>query len=127
LYKIVVGVDGSEGAAAAIAWCREMAPRLAADVIVVHALRPDAEVPSLEQVDAWCAPFRDEDLPIRRVIEDEDPAMLLQRVACEEQADLVVIGATRRGELAGLLLGSVVEGLAYHARRPVLIVPADDS
>ena len=97
-----------------------------AEVIAVHALTTEEGFPSDAEFDEWCAPLREAGLSVRRVMEDEDPSRLLPRVAAAEQADLVVVGATQRGELAGFVLGGVVEELAYHGRRPVVIVPIPD-
>jgi len=123
VFKVVVGVDGSFSSAAAVAWCGQVGPLLDAEVVAVHALSPEEGFPSDAEFDAWCGPLRLADLVVRRVIEDDGAASLLRRVALDENADLVVVGATRRGEIAGLLLGSVVEEMAYHGRRPVVIVP----
>jgi nucleotide-binding universal stress UspA family protein len=123
MYKVLVGIDGSEGAAAAVAWCAQVGPLLGAEVIAVHALTTEGGAPSDAELEEWCAPMHRAGLSVRRVIDDEDPARLVQRVASAEEAGLVVVGATHHGELAGLITGSVVERLAYHARCPVVIVP----
>ncbi|MDP9410270.1 MAG: universal stress protein [Actinomycetota bacterium] len=47
-------------------------------------------------------------------------------LAGELGADLVVIGARGQGALGRLLLGSVAEGIVYHARCPVLVVRGGD-
>lgn len=127
MYRVVVGVDNSEGSAAAVRWCAHVAPMLDAEVVAVHALATGEGFPSDAEFDAWCKPLRLQDLPVRRVIQDADAARLLRQVAHDEDADLVVVGATHRGELSAFVLGSVVEGLAYHARRPVVIVPIPDA
>lgn len=36
--RIVLGVDGSEGAASAVSWCREHAPVLDAEVIATYVI-----------------------------------------------------------------------------------------
>lgn len=47
-------------------------------------------------------------------------------LAGELGADLVVIGARGQGAVGRLLLGSVAEGIVYHARCPVLVVRGGD-
>jgi nucleotide-binding universal stress UspA family protein len=126
-YTMVVGVDGSPGSAAAVAWCAEIAPMLDADVVAVHALGHEEAFPSEREFGQWCAQLHASGLFVRRVVEDDSAAQLLQRVATAEDADLVVIGATHHGELAGFVLGSVVEDLAYHGRRPIVIVPVAET
>ncbi len=123
-FTMVVGVDASEGSAAAVRWCSRMAPLLGGEVVVVHALAPDESLSLDEQFEGWCAPLRDAGVPVRRVVEDEAADRLLRRVASAADADLIVVGGTQRGQFAGLVLGSVVEDLAHHGRRPVVIVPA---
>jgi nucleotide-binding universal stress UspA family protein len=122
-YKVVVGVDGSEGSAAAVAWCARMAPLLDAEVIAVHAVGPEASLPGDEQFGRWCAPLVDAGVSVRRVVEENAADRLLRRIATAEDAELIVIGGTSRGQLAGLVLGSVVQDLAHQARRPIVIVP----
>jgi nucleotide-binding universal stress UspA family protein len=42
--------------------------------------------------------------------------------ADEQDADVLVVGASTRGRLAAALLGSVPLGLIRHSRRPVLVI-----
>jgi nucleotide-binding universal stress UspA family protein len=55
------------------------------------------------------------------VLEGE-PAERLVAVADTAGCDLIVVGARGLGQMAGLLLGSVSDRLAHHAKIPVLIV-----
>jgi nucleotide-binding universal stress UspA family protein len=121
--RIVLGLESSEGAATAAQWCAGLASALDAEVIVVHALHTDEALPSDDQFNQWCGPLEAAGVPVRRLVEDEAPDRLLTRVAEAENADLIVIGAPRRGALAGFVLGTVVEDLVYHGRRPVVVVP----
>lgn len=52
-----------------------------------------------------------------------DPAKVLIEIAKREQADAIVVGRRGRGQLAGLLLGSVSQKLSCHAPCTVVVVP----
>jgi nucleotide-binding universal stress UspA family protein len=124
MYKIVLGIDGSEGAAGAVAWCAELAPKLDAEVIAVHVVTDSTEVPSPEELDEWCAPLYAAGVAVRQVSGPEAPPQdVLQQVATQEGADLIVIGASRQGKLSRWLRASVLEDLSSGACKPVVIVP----
>lgn len=138
-----MGVDGSPGAQAAVAWCAQHAGALGAEVIAVHAVDPviamvpasgfaAAPPPSPEdrtaleaRVDTeWCAALDGAGVAHRTRIVDGPAATVLEAIAAEEHAAAIVVG--RRGTSGALasLVGSVPRRLAQHAARPVLIVPA---
>jgi nucleotide-binding universal stress UspA family protein len=52
-----------------------------------------------------------------------DAAAEILRYADEIQADAIVLGSRGRGQLTGLLLGSVSQKVLSLARQPILIVP----
>jgi len=51
-------------------------------------------------------------------------ALVISRVAEEEDADLIVVATRGHTALGGLLLGSVTQRLVHVAACPVLVVPA---
>jgi len=53
-----------------------------------------------------------------------DTARVLSETAAEEGADVIVIGSSGRGAVAGALLGSISHDLIHHAACPVLVVPS---
>lgn len=140
--RIVLGLDGSEGATRALDWCVEHAPLLDAEVVAVYVIDvalfvppPSALTPPFTlddhardelraALEDWVAPLRARDIPCRTVLTDGSPAAAIEDVAAREGADLVVVGRRGRGGFAELLLGSTPHSLAHHARRPVLVVPA---
>ena len=53
------------------------------------------------------------------------PAHVIEEIAAEADADLIVAGTRGHSPVAGLLLGSVTQRLLHIARRPVLAVPPE--
>lgn len=140
--RIVLGLDGSAGAQRARDWCATYAPLLDAEVIGVHALNPAVFLPApdtlaapavlddvraglREALEEWIAPLRAADVPCRTLLVDGSPAGALNNAADAEGADLIVVGRRGSGGFAGLLMGSVPHALSHHARRTLVVVPAD--
>jgi len=61
------------------------------------------------------------------VSDDVSVASTLLRVADEQDASVVVVGAHRRGGLSRLFLGSTAKDVLKRARRPVLVVRDTDT
>src|SRR5215510_9891141 len=137
---IVVGVDGSDQATAALDWAIRLAGPLSAEIVAVFAVSApsyfgygyETVPPSLDpkwraQVHSdmeqiWCRALRESGLPHRMVIEDGRPARVIADVAYREDADLVVVGRRGRGGIVELLLGSVSHELTHQCDRPVMVV-----
>ena len=142
LGRIVVGVDGSEHALAAIEWAIRMAKGMGSEVIAVFALSApvyfDAGYSSpavpvqydpewrnemrREFEEEWCKPLKDSGVKYRAVMQDGRPATVIGRVADDVNADVVLVGRRGRGGVAELLLGSVSHELVQHSKRPVLVI-----
>ena len=58
-----------------------------------------------------------------RAIPSDSPARVLSEVAEAEQADLIVIGSSRRSKLGRLLPGTTAERLLHDAPCPVVVAP----
>jgi nucleotide-binding universal stress UspA family protein len=139
---IVVGVDQSEGAKAALRFALEEARLRQAKLRVVHAWQfgyigaPGFEG-SLPAVGGDLAEFHEAaeaalDETLRGVVADADGVAIERRVdqgaaapvLIEESrdADVLVVGSRGHGGFAQLLLGSVSQQCALHALCPVVIV-----
>jgi nucleotide-binding universal stress UspA family protein len=134
MERIVVGTDGSPGAANAMRWAARLAAFQGAELVVMTACVPaQAELPPERaaallderraQLEEWSAAARVGDLAVRTVVEDGDPRPGILAVAEREQADLIVVGRAGTSAGPGLLrIGSVAEWLAHHADRGVAVV-----
>lgn len=140
--KLVVGVDGSEQARAAMGWAIRMAKGMGSEVVAVYGIAPPvyfdtgfaaASIPV--QYDAawradiqkefeqdWCKPLKDAGITYSAVMDDGRPASVIIAVADKVNADIVLVGRRGRGGVAELLLGSVSHELVLHCKRPVLVI-----
>ena len=144
---IVVGVDGSSGAAGAVRFVAPLSAEINAEVIVVHAaelvhllrkngsFRGYADEPVDEaasallagarrMLDEVCVPLRVAGVRHRAVLVEDSPAQAILRVAEEESARMIVIG--RQGRRGRNQYGSSTIGdeIVRHAECPVTVVPA---
>ena len=134
---VVVGIDGSPGARAALGFAVEEARLRGARLVAVSAWSipigagaPGGLIPALGMdFEADVTALLDEELAavdtggveVERRVSSGPPARALVEAA--ESADLLVVGSRGRGGFAGLLLGSVSQQCAHHALCPVAIVP----
>jgi nucleotide-binding universal stress UspA family protein len=143
IKRIVVGVDGSDHAAAALDWAISLAKPVGAEIVAVSALHvavqpfdPYAVALPLEYdpewragmkrafEEEWCRPLRESGLRYRMQVQDGRPASVIADVAEAVDADLVVVGRRGLGGVAELLIGSVSHELSHHCKRPVLLISA---
>ena len=133
---VVVGVDGSTSGLHAAAWAALHAKQMSAVLRILAAWLPptllvpvpggipnDGSVRAVEhacraeQVASEAAPG----LVIETDVVELPPIQALMDAS--RGADLLVVGRRGLGALRGLLLGSVSQHCAEHARCPVVIIP----
>ncbi|GIH96299.1 universal stress protein [Planobispora siamensis] len=134
---IVVGVDGSAPATAALDWASEEAARRGAALKIVHVHEPWAAATPFFRAgvaDDPAAGYGRETLeaaerraceraPAIEITTDLATGAVVERLKAEsEGADELVIGSRGLGGFAGLVLGSVGLALAGHAAVPVVVV-----
>ncbi len=139
MERIVVGVDGSEGAANALRWAVEEARAHGATLVPVLAwsyldqqgvIGTSGFVPEYSDVEAKAAL----EAALAGVRADAPDVVIEPVVRCDlatralldeaENADLVVVGSRGLGGFSGLLLGSVSQQLTHHSPCPVVLIPA---
>jgi len=134
LDTIVVGVDGSKDADAAVRWSFDLARRVGAEVVLVQALgllqhqERDVVVAALEGTARRLGLDCNFDIErIRWRVDDGDPcSVLLRATSGTTGADLLVVGSRGQGAHSGLLLGSTSLELAEHSTCPIVIVPSEN-
>jgi nucleotide-binding universal stress UspA family protein len=138
--RIVVGIDGSDPARAALDWAAKEAELRGAKLEVVGAwafpmyvdpmggafpmpgMYEKTEANEREMVEAEVAKVlgAEPKLPVEIVIRCGSTATEL--LAAAEGADMLVIGSRGRGGFASLLLGSTALQCIHHATCPVTVV-----
>ncbi|HEY3649052.1 MAG TPA: universal stress protein [Streptosporangiaceae bacterium] len=140
---IVVGIDGSAPARAALRWATEYAELSRAHVRAVAVWQQPAPVSDgfggmvpvapdddlSAQAQSWvdeamaALPRDGAKLAARTVLEGAAKELLLDLA---EDAQLLVLGNKRRGAVAAAVIGSVALSCVHHASCPVILVPEDD-
>ncbi len=138
--KVVVGVDASSSAAAALRWGLDDANRRGAELVALMAWT------LLEQIPPPGGPTFDPHYfydtakrALHAALVDAlgtEPASVEQRVVCDvarnalvnasREADLIVCGRRGLGGFKGLLLGSVSRHLLEHSSCPVVVMAASE-
>lgn len=139
---MVVGVDGSESSLTAVDWATDEAARRGLPLRLVHAClweryegvtpsssleRPSEQVMAENIVAAAAerARRRRPEVKVTGDVVPEDAVSALLREG--NNASVLVTGSRGRGELKGLLLGSVGLAVAARAHGPVIVVRGDRS
>ena len=136
--RIVVGFDDSPGSQLAVAFAFEMARDTEAPLTVIHGWRvippgtvglympltPDfvehveSERAALrDAMSEWCDKYPDVEVELSAV--PLHPVRVLTDAS--DHAAMVVVGSRGRGAFAGLLLGSVSQGVLHRARCTVVV------
>jgi nucleotide-binding universal stress UspA family protein len=134
--KIVVGIDGSDRARAALQWAIDEAALRGATVEAVHAWSQPLNVSTplgFVPIDLGNEDFADDMAAVNAMVDSVDPNVEVHYVvgsasaailAEAKDADLVVVGSRGHGGFAGLLLGSVSQQVVHHATVPVVVIPS---
>lgn len=135
---VLVGVDGSEQARAAVLVAAEQAQRWKMPLRMVCSVPPFtgslAWVPAPLDREALYADIQVQlqagrqwlqshfpDLAISHQVFDGAPVEVL--IEASRTAEILVLGSRGRGGFAGMLLGSTSQGVMHHAKGPLMVVP----
>jgi nucleotide-binding universal stress UspA family protein len=128
MRTIVLGTDGSDSAAAALATVLELAGDTGAGVVCVgvdDSFDKDGIDPAPTEAARSAADrAREHGIKAEFVTRIGPAAEQLLAAADGCDADLIVVGSRGRGRLRSAVLGSVAHGLIRHSTRPVLVVTA---
>ena len=137
---VVIAVDGSEGAQAAVRAGARVARSIGTRAVLVYvrpALGPLGEPYYQEKLSEQMAYARDALERASALLSDEgvdaDEEILegnapeqVVELARARDASVIVVGSRGLGAVAGALLGSVSSGILHRADRPVLVVPSGE-
>lgn len=130
MAHLVVGIDGSAGAARALRWTVDEAKRRNAEVIAVLAWDPVGQQPpddagrtatTVADATVAAADLGDDAALVTPRGALDDPARALAEAA--RDAELLVVGTRGLGGFKGLLLGSVSDRCLSLSPCPVVVVP----
>src|SRR5262249_58154562 len=132
--RMLVAIDFSAESLAALVSLRELAQRLAGELVLLHVSEAADVVPGSDlatqdsahwqaELDAEVAELRAAGIRARGIVRPGYPvAEGIVEAAREERADLIVMGSPGRSGLAERLLGGITEAVIGTARCPVLVM-----
>lgn len=134
--RVLIGYDGSEGAADAVELCRALAAEDAYVAVVNVLPYPGAPSETFHLMTSAEFPLPDDffapvvaRLPGREIATftyvGDSPARVFERHVLDEDLDLIVVGSPHLGAIGRALIGSVGEALLHGAPVPVATAPRD--
>lgn len=135
-WSMVVGTDGSTGAARAVRWAGRVAREGAGELVVVHTLEPPVPDPTGAEVaflrdeaatrldQEWCAPLRELGVVHRTAVETGRVADALRTAADAVRPTAVVTGSRGLSGWSKRALGSVTHDLVRKLDWPTVVIPA---
>ncbi|MGI0063597.1 MAG: universal stress protein [Nitrosopumilaceae archaeon] len=134
--KILVAIDGSTSAKRAFAQSLYLASKCDSRLEIVHVVPCEFggdSVNTFELVEELKTKGKKileqckkiaarNNISIKTTSELGDPAKIIIKLAKSNDYDLIIMGSRGRGAFKELLLGSVTQKVAHHAKCPVMVV-----
>jgi nucleotide-binding universal stress UspA family protein len=138
---VVVGVDGSPAAAAALEWAADEAERRSVPLVIAYAghlahrdaLTEDTARSALHDTCAYGKELLEDAIAtavdshrlvdVRTELRELDPAEML--IELSATASIVAVGRGNEGPIARFVFGSITQRVAAHAHCPVVVVGPD--
>jgi len=142
VQRILVPLDGSELAEAALPQAEQFARSMSASLVLVRAVVPPAilytgefvpgDLPDLEGLEAaanayldrTAEPIRERGLQVGVAVGVGVPAEVILNVCRDHGANLIVMTTHGRSGVDRWMFGSVADAVVRHVRLPVLVVPS---
>lgn len=131
LSRVLCAVDFSPPSKEALDYACQLAEKVSAELVVVHALDRQLSFESKGEAAEFHAELREkilrfapelEKLDYRQVLHSGEAGKVICWVAQQESIDLIIMGTHGRTGLAHMLFGSAAEFVLQHARCPVLTI-----
>jgi nucleotide-binding universal stress UspA family protein len=140
IRSILVGFDGSEPSARALAFAEDLAGQYGARLLIVTVLHPfpmvtsefvpPPELPTKEErqlaqqeLDRRAKDLRARGRTVDVQVEVGLPAQTLLEFANRFDVSVIVAGRSGKGSIARFVLGSVTTALLHTSTKPILVVP----
>jgi nucleotide-binding universal stress UspA family protein len=138
---VVVGVDGSAAAEAALMWAADEAERRGVALVIAYAghlahrgaLVEDTAKSAMRELSAYGRDLLEDSVAtavedhrlvdVRTELREQAPAEML--IELSETASVVVVGRGNEGAIARFVFGSNTQRVAEHAHSPIVVVSAE--
>ena len=134
--RVLVGVDGSEGALKAVRWAADLVARTGGSITLLNVIAPSdaalftgrmtADMTERtfgeERMHAAMDFMRETKASYDTKVEFGNPAEMIIKVS-EQGYDLVVVGSRGLSAVQEFLLGGVSSRVVAHSKVPVVVVP----
>ena len=119
---VLVPLDGSDFAAAAVRTARALAEHFGAELGAVSVAESPGDVEKLRSHAAGTLGLASADEERVSVVVGDDPAAAIERRVAELESCLVCLSTHGHGRFAGAVIGSVARSLLERSRQPVVAV-----